>query len=161
VVGSSRTERLRAAEQRIGFISRILDDLVEVPGTGRRFGVDPLLGLVPVVGDAISALASLWIIGEAARFRIPPVVLARMVVNAVIDLLLGAIPFVGDLFDFVAKANSRNLALFRRYATDPGASTADQRLFFIGLAVLFVGLLWLLAQLVGWLLSIEIAVPGL
>jgi hypothetical protein len=116
---------------------------------------------VPVVGDAVSAVASLWIIGEAARFRLPPIVLARMVLNAVVDLLLGLIPFLGDLFDFVAKANTRNLALFRRYASDPEASTADQRLFFVGLALLFAGLLWLLAQVVGWLLSIEISAPTL
>ncbi len=151
-----QTDRLRSAERRIAFITRILDDLVEVPGTGRRIGVDPVLGLLPVVGDAASAFASFWIIAEAARFRMPRIVLARMVLNAVVDLLLGAIPLVGDLFDFVAKANARNLALFRRYATDPAASTADQRSFFIGLVVLLVGLVWLMAQLVGWLLSVEI-----
>lgn len=127
-----------------------------MPGTGRRVGVDPLLGLLPVIGDAASALASFWIIAEAARFRMPPIVLARMVVNAVVDLLLGAIPLVGDLFDFAAKANARNLALFRRYASDPAASTADQRTFFIGLLVLLGGLVWLMAQLVGWLFSLEI-----
>lgn len=161
MIDPGHTERLRAAERRISFISRILDDLIEIPGTGRRIGVDPVLGLLPVVGDAASALASFWIIAEAARFRLPPIVLARMVINAVVDLLLGAIPFVGDLFDFVAKANARNLALFRRHATDPGASTADQRAFFAGLALLLVGLVWLLAQLVGWLLSIEIPAPTL
>ena len=161
MIDPGHTERLRAAERRISFISRILDDLIEIPGTGRRIGVDPVLGLLPVVGDAASALASFWIIAEAARFRLPPIVLARMVINAVVDLLLGAIPLVGDLFDFVAKANARNLALFRRHATDPGASTADQRAFFAGLALLLVGLVWLLAQLVGWLLSIEIPAPTL
>jgi len=160
LVGAGRSERFRAAERRIARISRILDDLIEVPGTGRRIGVDPVLGLVPVVGDAASALASLWVIAEAARFRLPRIVLARMVLNATVDLLVGAIPLVGDLFDFAAKANSRNLELFRRHARDPGASTADQRAFFAGLVLLLVGLLWLALQALGWLLSIEIPVPS-
>lgn len=150
---------MQAAERRIAAISRLLDDLVEVPGTGRRFGLDPILGLFPVVGDAIPAALSVWLIAEAARFRLPPVVLGRMVVNVLVDLLVGLVPFVGDLFDFVSKPNARNLALFRRYATEPEASTADQRRFFIGLAAVLVGLAWLASLALGWLLSIEIDLP--
>jgi hypothetical protein len=82
-----------------------------------------------------------------------------MVVNALLDLLIGLVPFVGDLFDFVSKPNARNLALFRRYATEPEASTADQRRFFIGLAAVLVGLAWLASLAFGWLLSIEIDIP--
>jgi len=160
-LGAGRSDRLRAAERRIALVSRVLDDLVEVPGTGRRIGLDPLLGLVPVVGDAASAIASIWIIVEAARFRLPRIVLARMIVNATVDLVLGAIPLLGDLFDFVSKANARNLELFRRHASEPGASTADQRAFFAGVGLVLLGALWLVAQLIGWLQSIEIAVPGI
>ncbi len=160
-MGDYRSERLKAAERRIAAMSHIFDDLVEIPGTGRRIGVDPLLGLVPIVGDAVSAVASIWIIAEAARFRLPPIVLARMIFNAGVDFVIGAIPVVGDLFDFVAKANSRNLDLFRRHASDPNASTADQRAFFAGLVLLLVGLVWLLIQFLGWLLSIVIPVPSL
>lgn len=160
-MGAGRSDRLRAAERRIALVSRVLDDLVEVPGTGRRIGLDPLLGLVPVVGDAASAIASIWIIVEAARFRLPRIVLARMIVNATVDLVLGAIPLLGDLFDFVSKANARNLELFRRHASEPGASTADQRAFFAGVGLVLLGALWLVAQLIGWLQSIEIAVPGI
>jgi Domain of unknown function (DUF4112) len=154
-----RTARFAAAERRIAVMSRVLDNLVAIPGTGQRVGLDPVIGLIPFVGDVVSAAASFWIIAEAARFRIPGLVLARMVVYASVDLLLGVIPFVGDLFDVFSKANERNLALFRRYATDPGAGTADTRLFFLGLASLFIGLIWLTAQAVGWLFSIVIPVP--
>ena len=160
-MGAGRSDRLRAAERRIALVSRVLDDLVEVPGTGRRIGLDPVLGLVPVVGDAASAIASIWIIVEAARFRLPRIVLARMIVNATVDLVLGAIPLLGDLFDFVSKANARNLELFRRHASEPGASTADQRAFFAGVGLVLLGALWLVAQLIGRLQSIEIAVPGI
>ena len=156
----ARTARLANAERRIAFMTRIFDDLVEVPGTGRRFGLDPIIGLVPVLGDVAGGIAAFWIIGEAARFRIPPIVLARMIVNAGFDMLLGAIPFLGDVFDFFSKANERNLALFRRHASDPEASTADTRLFFVGLGAIFIGLVWLTFELIRWLLSIVIPVPG-
>jgi hypothetical protein len=151
---------MAAAERRIAFMTRIFDELIEVPGTGRRFGIDPIIGLVPVIGDVAGGIAAFWIIAEAARFRIPTIVLARMVWNAGLDMLLGAIPFVGDVFDFFSKANERNLALFRRHASDPGASTADTRLFFLGLGALFIGLVWLTIEVIGWLLSIVIEVPG-
>jgi hypothetical protein len=155
-----RTARLAAAERRIAFMTRMFDELIEVPGTGRRFGIDPIIGLVPVVGDIAGGIASFWIIGEAARFRIPTIVLARMVWNAGLDMLLGAIPFVGDIFDFFSKANERNLALFRRHASDPDAGTADTRLFFLGLGAIFIGLVWLTIELIRWLLSIEISILG-
>ena len=139
-----RTARLAAAERRIAHMTRIFDDLIEVPGTGgRRFGLDPIIGLIPVIGDVAGAVASFWIIGEAAKFKLPRIVLARMVVYASVDMLLGALPFIGDALDFFSKANERNLVLFRRYASDPYASTADTRLFFIGLGLIFIGVAWL------------------
>jgi Domain of unknown function (DUF4112) len=148
------------AERRIAFMTRIFDNLIEVPGTGRRFGVDPIIGLVPVVGDIAGAVASFWIIGEAAKFKLPPIVLARMIVYASLDMLLGAIPLIGNVLDFFSKANERNLALFRRHASDPDASTADTRLFFIGLGALFLGLAWLTLELFQWLLGALIRAIG-
>ena len=159
VVGLSRTERFRAFERRYAAVSRVLDDLVPIPGTGQRIGLDPIIGLVPWVGDLISAAVGFWLIAEAARFRIPSVVLARMVFNTTVDLVAGAIPFLGDIFDVVSRSNSRNLELFRRHATDATASTAEHRAFVIGLVLVAVGIIWLLATLIGWLLSIEIPVP--
>jgi uncharacterized protein DUF4112 len=148
------------AERRIAFMTRIFDNLIEVPGTGRRFGVDPIIGLIPVVGDIAGAVASFWIIGEAAKFKLPPIVLARMIVYASLDMLLGAIPLIGNVLDFFSKANERNLALFRRHASDPDASTADTRLFFIGLGALFLGLAWLTLELFQWLLGALIRAIG-
>ena len=159
-IDPARTERLAQAERRIAFMTRIFDELIEVPGTGRRFGIDPIIGLIPVIGDIAGGIAAFWIVGEAARFKIPAIVLARMILNAGLDMLIGAIPFVGDVFDFFSKANERNLALFRRHASDPDASTADTRLFFLGLGALFIGLVWLTIELFSRMLSIVIAVPG-
>ncbi len=160
VVGHSRAERFSSAERRIGRLTKVLDELVDVPGTPIKIGLDPLIGLIPVVGDAVAALAGGWLILEAARFGVPRIVLARMVLNLSIDLAIGAIPFVGDLYDFVFHSNSRNLALFRRHALDPDASTRGEQALFIGLALLIVGIIWLIvmavAALLGWLGSTRI-----
>jgi hypothetical protein len=159
VVGRSRAERFRDAERRIGFVSRLMDDLVPIPGTSQRIGLDPVLGLVPGVGDLVSAIAGGWIIVEAVRFGIPGVVLLRMAWNTAVDLVVGAIPLLGDLFDVAFRSNRRNLELFRRHALDPAASTAEHWTFVAGLAVIAVGLLWLVWSAIAWLLSIEIPAP--
>lgn len=156
VVGPSRSERLRASERRIMAVSRIMDTAISVPGTGFRFGLDPILGLVPWVGDILSAAVGLWIIAEASRFDVPRIVLARMAWNTTIDLLIGMIPIVGDAFDFVSRSNERNVELFRRHAADPTASTGDQRRFFAGLALIVIGVIWLIAQAIGWLLAVRL-----
>jgi hypothetical protein len=152
----TRSLSVQDAERRIAFVARILDELVTIPGTRQRLGLDSVVGLIPGVGDLASAAVGAWIILEASRFRLPGVVLARMVVNTVVDLVIGAVPLIGDLFDVVFKSNTRNLALFRRHATDPGASTTEHRLFLAGLALIFIGLLWLAVVALGWLLSVRL-----
>lgn len=149
LVGSSRAERFHAAERRIGRVTTLLDEIVSVPGTRVRFGLDPVIGLVPIVGDAVAAIVGIWVIAEATRFGIPRIVVARMSVNLLVDLAVGAIPILGDLFDLAFRSNARNLALFRRHALDPGASTRGQQAFFGGLVLLLVGAIWLIAVLIG------------
>ena len=143
VYGASRAERFQAAEARIARVTRVLDELVSVPGTPIRVGLDPVIGLIPVVGDVVAAAAGAWVIAEAARFGIPRVVLARMVTNLLLDLGIGAIPLLGDAYDLFFRSNTRNLELFRRHALDRDASTRNERAFFAGLLLLLVGLLWL------------------
>ena len=144
VVGGTRAERFRAVEARIGRVTRVLDDLVPVPGTSQRVGVDPLIGLIPIVGDAVAAAVGGWVILEAARFGVPRVALARMVVNLLVDLGIGAIPLLGDVLDVVSRSNSANLRIFREHALDPDASTSGHRAFFLGLALVLVGAIWAL-----------------
>jgi len=160
VVGASRAERFAAAERRIGRMTHLLDELIEVPGTSIKVGLDPVIGLIPVAGDALSALAGEWVILEASRFGLPRVVLARMVVNLALDLGIGAIPLLGDAYDLLFRSNSRNLALFRKHALDPAASTRGEQALFIGLGLLIVGIVWLvvmaMSTLVGWLGSTRI-----
>lgn len=149
VVGLSRHERFQAVERRLGRVTTVLDELVRVPGTRTRVGVDPLIGLIPFVGDAVAAIFGAWVISEAARFGIPRIVLARMVVNLLVDLAIGVIPFIGDIYDIVSRSNTRNLELFRRHALDPDASTRGQQTFFAGLVLMIVGAVWLLATAIG------------
>jgi hypothetical protein len=151
--------RIEEAERRIATVARVLDELVTIPGTRQTIGVDSVVGLIPGIGDIASAAVGAWVILEAARFRLPRVVLARMVVNTVVDLALGAIPLVGDVFDVVFRSNSRNLALFRRHAMEPGASTAEHRAFLAGLALILVGLGWLAIVALGSLLSVRVPAP--
>jgi hypothetical protein len=156
VVGLSRAERFTAAERRIGRVTHVLDELVSVPGTSIKVGLDPVIGVIPIAGDALAALVGVWVILEASRFGIPRVVLGRMVANLVVDLGIGAIPLIGDAYDLFFRSNSRNLDLFRRHALDPGASTRGEQGFFIGLLVLAIGLLWLIATLIGALGSVQL-----
>ena len=160
VVGLSRAERFAAAERRIGRVTHVLDELVSVPGTPIKVGLDPVIGLIPVAGDAMAALVGTWVIVEASRFGIPRVVLGRMVVNLGADLGIGAIPLLGDIYDVLFRSNSRNLDLFRRHALDPDASTRGEQAFFIGLALLVVGVVLLavtaLGAVIGWLGSVRI-----
>jgi hypothetical protein len=92
-----------------------LDSAFEIPGIRLRFGFDALLGLLPGLGDTASALASVYILQAATKFGVSRITLARMTLNIVVDLLVGAIPIVGDLFDVYWKANRKNVELLRRH----------------------------------------------
>jgi hypothetical protein len=101
----------RAAVKRMRFVARVLDDSVRIPGTEFRIGLDPVLGLLPVAGDAVSGALSLYIVVESARLGVSPKTLFGMLANVGVDVAGGSIPVVGDLFDAAWKANTRNLRL--------------------------------------------------
>jgi hypothetical protein len=155
---AGRTAAVLASERRIAFVAHLLDDLVVVPGTSARVGLDPLIGLIPVVGDLVAAVMGAWIVLESARFRVPGIVMARMIVNTFVDFVVGLIPFVGDILDFGFKGNRMNLELFHRYALDPGEDTSGHWAFILGLLAVFVGLAWLglllAARMLGWILGV-------
>ena len=127
-----------------------------IPGIGTRIGLDPVLGLVPFLGDAMTAIMGAWIVLESARFGVPPIVLVRMVLNTSIDFLIGLVPFVGDLVDFGFKGNRTNLDLFHRHALDPDADTSGSMALVAGLLLVIVGIGWLLLTLIGNLLSMVV-----
>ncbi len=93
----------------------MIDGAARLPGTRFRFGLNSVIGLVPVGGDVILAGLSLLIVWEARRLGVPVPVLARMTANVAIEAAGGALPLVGDAFDMVFKANLRNIALLERH----------------------------------------------
>jgi hypothetical protein len=143
---SSADPRLRTARS----LAEVLDRAFRIPGTRWRFGVDPLIGLVPGVGDLFAGGFAGYLILAGARLGAPPAVLARMVLNVAIDAGVGTIPFAGDLFDAGFKANIRNLHLLERWLESPGEARRASRailgalltaLFLIVLAAVTVAIL--------------------
>lgn len=109
-----RVPREPAALRRARTASRLLDDLVAVPGTRYRVGLDPVLSLVPG-GTLVGGAASLYVVWEAARYGVPGRMLAHMLLNVLLDVAGGAVPVVGPLLDAAFHANDRNVGLFERH----------------------------------------------
>lgn len=128
-------------------IARVWDDLLPLPVIGRRVGLDAIVGLVPGIGDVASALVASLALVTAARLRAPASVIGRMLLNIVIDTLVGAIPVLGDIFDVGWRAQRRNLVLLEGWLADPDRlrrrSTALLAAIAAGLIVTVVGALWL------------------
>src|SRR5262245_20791055 len=99
-------------------LARVLDDFIRIPVLNIRVGLDPILGLVPWVGDTLTSLFSLYLIGSAIQYRAPKVVIMRMAMNVAFDYLLAIIPFVGDASDFFVKSNRWKMTLIRRHTQE-------------------------------------------
>lgn len=128
--------------KRLERLAWYLDSSIPVPGLKFRIGLDGLIGLIPGVGDTVGTIISTYILAEAARLGTPKSVLLKMAFNVALDTLAGAIPFLGDLFDFTWKSNQRNLRLLNSYLEKPQKTAAASRLFVLALVlfiILFVG----------------------
>jgi len=110
-LSADQIKRLR----RVRRLTRWLDTAFRIPGIPVRFGLDGIIGLVPGLGDAVTAGVSVYLIREAARLGAPRPLLARMVANVGLDLVAGVVPVVGDLIDLAWKANVKNLSLLEDY----------------------------------------------
>jgi len=104
-------------DQSLARLSWLLDELFRIPGLRWRVGLDALVGLIPVIGDTATTIASLYILASAVRYRVPKVTLLRMGLNIAIDYALGSLPLVGDLFDAWWKSNRKNVLLLQQRAT--------------------------------------------
>lgn len=128
-------------EESLDQLSRWMDGLFRIPGTGWRFGLDALVGLIPGVGDTASSLVSFYILAAGVRYRVPKVTLLRMGLNIGIDYLAGAVPVFGDLFDFVWKSNQKNVELLRQRATVSAEEAKEGRTsdwLFVGIIILIL-----------------------
>jgi hypothetical protein len=119
-----------------------MDDLIRIPGTNFRVGIDPLIGLIPGLGDTGAAMVSAMALIQAARHGLPKIVLARMATNILLNELIGIVPVIGDAFSFWFKSNARNHRLIQQH-------TAGLRKAGRGDWIFVIGVLVLLALLVG------------
>lgn len=144
--------------ERIRRFAWLLDNSIPIPGTQWRIGLDPLLGLIPGIGDLIGAAFSGWILYEADRLGASRPTLLRMLWNVVIETVVGAIPLLGDLFDAGWKANAKNVALLEHHLATPDGQRKRDRGF---VAVLAGGLLVVTAAAVALGLLLARWVVGL
>jgi hypothetical protein len=134
-----------------------LDAGIHVPGTRLRFGLDPIIGLIPGAGDAAGAGLAGWIFVEAVRMGASRATLTRIAGNVMLDACIGAVPLLGDIFDFAWKANRRNITLLERHLATPVRAERADRAFVAlvaaGVVAVGAGLLALGGLLTAWLLK--------
>jgi hypothetical protein len=152
-----RSERRENDLAEIEVLAWLLDNSIPVPGTGRRIGLDAIIGFVPGLGDLLSGGLGVFVVLRGAMLGLPRVVVARMMANVALDFFVGAIPVLGDAFDLWFKANQRNLNLARRYMVEPQASTRGEWGFLLAIVAVMVifmlGVAWLVGQVIGFLLT--------
>ncbi|MEH2063427.1 MAG: DUF4112 domain-containing protein [Nostoc sp.] len=142
--------------KRLRQLSRLLDHAITIPGTKIGFGLDPIIGLIPIGGDFLGVMFSSYIILEAARLGVSRATLGKMVLNVIIDGLVGSVPVLGDFFDFAWTANTYNIKLLEDYLKFPSEQKSADRWFIlavlagllliaivlIALPVILIRLLW-------------------
>lgn len=143
-------------DENLDLLSHVLDDWFRIPGTSFRFGIDGIVGLIPGVGDILGGIAS-CIIVLAAWFRgVPNITVARMIVNVAIEVAVGTVPFVGDIFDIAFKANRRNYKLLEGSLRATPRNTSTDWLFFCLLGLFMLGLTMIPVFVMAKLISIMV-----
>jgi hypothetical protein len=148
--GFDQDERLRWVAR----VARLMDSQFRLPGTSFRFGLDPVLGLLPIVGDLSTFAVSGALLLTMMRHGASGAVVVRMVLNILLDTVVGAIPVLGNLFDFAYKSNERNVELLRRHYAEgqhAGSGRGLLTVVLIGFLIFLGLLLWGLWSLTVWL----------
>jgi hypothetical protein len=134
-------------------LSNVLENAISIPGTPYSIGLDPIIGIIPGGGDLVTGLLSFYIVLTAARLGLPRETLGRLVMNVLIDVLVGTMPVFGDLFDVAWKANSKNMDLLEKHFSVPQtAKKADRVFIFLILGGLLLAILTVSAILI-WVVS--------
>jgi hypothetical protein len=150
-------ERRAGLEPLFKWLALVMDEFLRVPGTGFRFGLDPIIGLIPGLGDTASALISTFSLIYAARCGIPRITIARMSLNILINEIVGIVPGVGDAFSFWFKSNVRNYQLLQQHI---GVSSRKARKSDWIFVMVVIGLLFLVVA-TGIVVSILLLRAGL
>ncbi len=147
----------RNALKQVASLAKLMDSQFRVPGTGIRFGLESIVGLLPVGGDAVGFLASAGLVLTMARHGASPQLVARMLVNVAVDAFVGAIPLIGDLFDVVYKANNRNVQLLEAYYAEGKYRGSAWPVVTMALVVLILiggALAWVLWRIGAWVVGL-------
>lgn len=147
-------QRARAGLDRLRALTRLMDQAFGIPGTKWRFGLDALFGLVPGLGDVAGGVIAVYALHVARQLRAPGAIQLHMLTNIAIDASVGTIPLLGDLFDFVFKAQTRNLALLDQWLQTPHAAAKRSKRGLILLPLAIVVVFATLTVLGVWLLFI-------
>lgn len=144
-------DTMTQTKNKLNKLAWLMDSVFQIPGTQMRIGLDGIIGLFPGVGDVFGAVISSYIIAQAAALGVPKSVLLKMGWNVGLDTLLGAIPLIGDLTDFIWKANQKNIELLNQYIENPQQTSTHSRIFVGAIVVMIVGVILSLGVL-GFLL---------
>ena len=153
----TRIRRLTPAQvQRLAALKHfasLLDSAFVIPGTAYRIGLDPIVGLVPGIGDLLSPLFTIGILWQSRDLDLPRVVQLRMLLNVAIDTVLGIVPVIGDIFDVAWKANDRNYALLEQHAYEERHPSAGDWAFVVLMIVLVFAIAAVPVALLWWLVG--------
>jgi hypothetical protein len=138
-------------DENLDLLSHVLDDFIKIPGTSIRFGLDGIVGFIPGIGDLIGGIASCIIIIAAWVRGVSYVTVARMVANVAIEVVVGSVPVLGDMFDIAWRANRRNYALLTGSAFEPRKHTVQSWLFLGALCLVLAALVILPMLLLTWI----------
>ena len=125
-------EKRQQQYQQLDKLAWLLDSSIKIPFTNRTIGLDGIIGLIPGVGDITGGMISAYIITRALALGVPTLIIARMVINMVIEGVIGMIPFFGDIFDFIFKSNRRNVRLMQSYLSQPEETASRSAMSIIG-----------------------------
>jgi hypothetical protein len=147
-------QKLPRALQHLDHLASLMDNRFHIPGTGIRFGLDALIGLIPGAGDLSTFAVSGYMLIVMAQNGASSYVLTRMTLNILIDTLIGSIPIIGDVFDVFFKANTRNMRLMKQYYHEGrhrGSAWKAIIPVLIILLLMILGIIWLVYKLFAWL----------
>lgn len=145
-----RSENLRWVDR----VTKLMDNQFRFPGTNWRFGMDPILGLFPVVGDLASFGVSAMLILTMARYGASGKLVTLMLLNVAIDALFGSVPILGNIFDFAYKANDRNVRMLRAHYEEGKYQGSGKNIIIgaiAGIVVIFILLVWAMLELLAFL----------
>lgn len=142
--------------QRLQGLAHVLDNAVRLPG-GYRIGIDGAIGLIPGLGDLAGAALSSYIVAEAHRLGTPRVVVLRMILNVLIESAVGAIPVIGDLFDFLWKANHRNVTLLEQHLDQPNRVQRQSGWVLVGVTAAVVAVAVLSVIAIVWAIGLLVS----